>query len=263
MKLKSHLGWALSLSSKADLVRLLGLLLRREVLLGADSSDVNCLEQVEWLASVVNAAHLKLGSIFDEANFDALLHLPGWDLVPELLHEELHDVVALGIDAESGVVIQRSLLEVADDEATSIDCASLWESVSGRDTQTRSHGNAEIRVSAALLAEHEDSFVQILAKVDDGVLEMAIASWALALASGAVLFGLLRVADAMVAHVLAATFLADFEVRVAVELRNAGGRNATLAMQTIDVLTSDILQVVPVHQLNQGHVSLRRVSLHE
>ena len=259
LKFKSDLGWALSLSSKGDLVRLLGLLLRREVLLGADSSHMHSLEKVEWLASIVNAANLKLGSLFDHANLDALLHLPGGDLIAELLHEELHDIIALGIDAQSSVTVKRSLLKVANNKATSIDSASLWEGVSRRDTQTRSHGDAEIRVSAALLTKHEDSIIQLLAKVDDCVLEMAIAAWALAHATRAVLFSLLGVAYTMVTHVLAATFLANFEVRVSVQLRNAGGRNATLTMKTIDVLTDDMLEMVLLHQFNHGHMRNRWV----
>lgn len=174
------------------------------------------LEKVEWLASIVNAANLNLGSVFDHANLDSLLHLPGWDLIAKLLHEELHDIVALGIDAQSSVRVKRSLLKVADNEATSINSTSLWEGVSRRDAQTRSHGDAEIRVSAALFTKHEDCIIQLLAKVDDCVLEMAIAAWVLALATRAVLFGLLGIADTMVTHVLAATFFANFEVRITV-----------------------------------------------
>lgn len=142
MKFKSDLGRTFSLSSKGYFVRLLGLLLRREVLLGANSSHMHRLEKVEWLASIVNAANLNLGSLFDHANLDALLHLPGWDLIAKLLHEELHDIVALGIDAQSSVRVKRSLLKVADDEATSINSTSLWKGVSRRDAQTRSHGDA-------------------------------------------------------------------------------------------------------------------------
>jgi len=120
---------------------------------------MHSLEKVEWLASIVDAANLNLGSLFDHAYLDALLHLPGWDLIAKLLHKELHDVVALGIDAQSSMSIKGSLLKVADNKATSIDSACLWEGVCRRDTQTRSHSNAEIRVSAALLTKHEDSFI--------------------------------------------------------------------------------------------------------
>ena len=88
---------------------------------------------------------------------------------------------------------------------------------------------------------------------------MAIAAWALTLATSAVLFGLLSIADAMVTHVLAATFLANFEIRITVQLRNAGGWNATLAMKTIDILTHDMLEMVLLHKFNHGHMRDRWV----
>ena len=104
---------------------------------------------------------------------------------------------------------------------------------------------------------------KILFKVDDSVFEVAIAVRRLTHSASSVLEDTFCSADARISHVLTSTVLADLEHRVTVELGKIGRRDTTLAMQTINVLTSDILQVVPVHQLNQGHVSLRRVSLHE
>ena len=115
MKLKANLCWTLGLSGKGNLVWLLRMALARECLLSANTSHVNLLVENEGLTIVVDATKLKLGAVLNERNLDALLHLPGRDLVTKLLHEELHDVVALGVDDKGSKVINRSLLEVADD----------------------------------------------------------------------------------------------------------------------------------------------------
>ena len=92
---------------------------------------------------------------------------------------------------------------------------------------------------------------------------MAIAVRGLTHSASSVLEDTFCSTDARISHVLASTVLADLEHRVTVELCKIRRRDTTLAMQTIKVLTSDILQMVPIHKLNQGHVRLRRVSLHE
>ena len=70
------------------------------------------------------------------------------------------------------------------------------------------------------------------------------------------LLGLLSIAHARVSHVLAAALLANFKIRVAVELGEIGGGDATLPVQAVDVLTHDVLEMVLLEQLNESHVSL-------
>ena len=57
---------------------------------------------MERLAVLVNTTQFKLGTVLDKLALEALLHLPSRDLVAQLLHEHLHYVVSLGVDAESG-----------------------------------------------------------------------------------------------------------------------------------------------------------------
>ena len=75
------------------------------------------------------------------------------------------------------------------------------------------------------------------------------------------LFDFLSNSDARVPHILTSAILADFQVRIAVEFRDMRGRNATFPVQSIDILTHDVLQMVPLCQLNHRHVCFRRVRL--
>ena len=109
----------------------------------------------------------------------------------------------------------------------------------------------------------KNGLVKILLEVNDGVFEVAIAVWRLAHSTSSVLKDALCSADARVSHVLSSAVLADLELRVAVELGKLCWRDTTLAVQTVNILAGDVLQVVSIHQLNQGHVSLGRVCFHE
>ena len=250
-----------ALLRKGGLVGLSSLLGRRPGLLGCDASDFDLLEKGEGLASVVNTTELNLGSILDKAHLKALLHLPDRDLIGELLHEALHDVVALCMDDQSGKVVERCLLQVANNETTSVLSTSSRHAVGRRYTKAGAHGKAEVCVSAVLLTKLKDSRVEVLAEVDDRVLEVTIAAWSLALASSSVLLGLLGVAHTVVAHELATTILAHLEVCVAMKLSNAGCRDAALAMETIDILADDVLEVLLLHELNERHVGQGWVGL--
>ena len=75
------------------------------------------------------------------------------------------------------------------------------------------------------------------------------------------LFGLLGVAHSSVAHVLSATFFADLEVCIAVKLGQIGGRNTTLPVKAIHILTDDEFEVVLLRELDQSHMSLGGVRL--
>ena len=216
---------------------------------------------MEGLESVIDSAKLNLRALLDKRGLEALLHLPDWDLVLKLLHEELHDVVALGMDNHSGQVIDWSLLQVADDKVATVLRSRDRHSVGRRNAQAAAHGEAEISRGAVLLAISENSRVEVLVEIDDRVLKMTIAASALALASRAVLMNLLSSACTVVAHVLAATFLADFDVCISMKFSNICCWDSTLAMEAINILTNDVFQVVLLHKLNHGHVSQRGVSL--
>ena len=112
--------------------------------------------------------------------------------------------------------------------------------------------------SAAQLKEDNSSAFACSA---DGRLEVSIAASRLALSSRSVILDLLSIAHARVSHVLAAALLANFKVCIAVELGEIGGGDATLPMQTIDILTHNVLKMVLLEQLNESHVSLGGIRL--
>ena len=252
---------ALGLLRKGHLVRLLGLLLRGERSLGSEASHVDLLEQMERLTSLVDTAELDLGALLNVGNLEALLHLPDGDLVLKLLHEKLHDVVALRVDHKSGQVVSRRLLEVADDQVASVASGSDRHTVSRRNAEAASHDKAEICRGAVLLSIIENLRVKALIEVDNGVLEVSIASWALAHAASAVIVYPLGLTNTAIAHVLTSTFLADLEIRVSMKLGKVGCGDSRLAMKTIDILAYDVFQVVSVHQLDHSHVSQGWVGL--
>jgi len=134
-----ELSWALLSSRQCELVWLLKLAtrLRRE---GSHtilkSTNLNRLEQVERLSSLINTSDLNFGSLLNERYLEALLDLPSWDLVAKLLHQKLHDVVALGMDHKSGQVIKWSLLQVANNEATTVLSTSCRHAIGGRHSET-------------------------------------------------------------------------------------------------------------------------------
>lgn len=127
-------------------------------------------------------------------------------------------------------MVKWCLLQIANDEAATVHRASLWHAVSWRHSQTRAHRKTQISTLAVGLAQLQDGWVEILAEVDDRVLEEAIATWALTLAPCPMLLGLLRSSHAMVTHVLTTALFAHLKVRVAVKLSDVGSRDATLAM---------------------------------
>ena len=86
------------------------------------------------------------------------------------------------------------------------------------------------------MAKVKDSRVKILTKVNNTVLEVAVAARVLAHASSAVLFDAPCAPDTMITHILSTTFLAHLQVGIAVEFCKVTGRNATLTMKTIDIL---------------------------
>ena len=158
-------------------------------------------------------------------------------------------------------MIEWCLLEVADDEASSILCASLRHSICRANPETGTHNEAKVSAGAVGVAQLEDGWVQVLVEVDDGILEMSIAAWALAHASSPVLVSTLSVANSGVSHVFAATFLTNFQVCVSVKFSDVLGGDSTLSVQAVNVLANDELEVVFLSELDEGHVRLGWVGL--
>ena len=71
---------------------------------------------------------------------------------------------------------------------------------------------------------------EVIAVVDDGILEVALAARFLTLPSSVMIILLLGAADGEVLHVLLLALLAEFEVCVAMKLRHVFRFEPTLAM---------------------------------
>ena len=61
-------------------------LLRVRCFLSSQAGDLHLLEEMEWQSSFIDTAELDLRTVFNQRNFEALLHLPSWDLIAEFLH---------------------------------------------------------------------------------------------------------------------------------------------------------------------------------
>ena len=243
-------------------VGLLGLHLGGEdLILGSQLLNFHLSEEVEWLSVLVDSAELDLGALLDERDLDALLHLPAGNLVAELLHKQFHDVVALGVDDQGSEVIEWCLLEVANDEASTVLCTSLRHSIRRAHPETGTHDEAKVSAGAVGVAQLKDGWVQVLVEVDDSVLKMSIATWVLAHASSPVLVSTLSIANSGISHVLTATFLTNFQVCVSMKFSDVLCGDSTLPVQSVNVLAHDELEVVFLSELDEGHVRLRWVGL--
>ena len=67
--------------------------------------------------------------------------------------------------------------------------------------------------------------------------------------------------DSHVPHVLSPTLFANLKVGVSMKFSQIFGRDATLAMKAIDILTHHKFEVILFSQLNKAHMSLGGVSL--
>ena len=201
-------------------------------------------EEVEIESVLVDTAELDLGALLYERDLDPLLHHPLGNEVAELLHEQLHHVVALGVDDQGSEVIEWGLLQIANDEAASVLCASLRHRICRTYPETGTHGEAKVSVGAVGVSGREDLTVQGLAEVDDGVLEVTIATRVLALTSSSVIVGPLGSAGTLVSHVLTTTVLTNLQVCVAVEFGEVLSGDSTLPMKAVHVLAYDEFEVV-------------------
>ena len=67
--------------------------------------------------------------------------------------------------------------------------------------------------------------------------------------------------DSHVPHVLSPTLFANLKVGVSMKFSQIFGRDATLAMKAINILTHNKFEVILLLQLYHSHMSLGRVSL--
>mmetsp|Transcript_9984 Transcript_9984/g.34989 ORF Transcript_9984/g.34989 Transcript_9984/m.34989 type:complete len:491 (+) Transcript_9984:131-1603(+) len=206
--------------------------------------DVDALHGDRGVAAARRAADL------DVATQAELGHLHA-----QLPRQLRHDVVALGMDDEVGLVVQRRPLQVDDDEVAALAVAHLLGHVGGRrHRQGGAQAQAHVALSRVGKAEVDLALRQVLAEVDDAVVQLALAAWHLAHAPGRVLLAAARDAAAKVAQVHLAARAARLLVGVAVHLRDLLGREAAAQVQAVRVLAHEELEVALALQLHQRHV---------
>lgn len=110
--------------------------------------------------------------------------------------------------------------------------------------RNNAHTGAHYQVKVSLLTPVK-AVVEILAvkrftKVDDRVLELTSATWSVTNAPCLVLFSFGCCSNAEVSHVVSIASHTDLQVRVAMNLSDIFGRDACLAVQTINVLAHNL-----------------------
>ncbi len=113
-------------------------------------------------------------------------------------------------------VVSRRLLKVDDDNATSIWHTSQRHVASRSYAHARTHAKTQVRLAAFLETHLKNVSVEALSKVDDGVLECALASWSVTDATSLVVVTLVRCPDSVVSHVFSITFDADLKISITV-----------------------------------------------
>ena len=103
--------------------------------------------------------------------------------------------------------------------------------------------------------------VQILSKVDNCVLQVAIAALSFTLAACLVLLGLLSSAHFEITREPSTTLHALLKVLVTVDFGYLFRVNTTFEMETVNVLANNTLQDSSVLKFNKGHVRNRWPSL--
>lgn len=92
-----------------------------------------------------------------------------------------------------------------------------------------------------VIALIKNPVLQVLTKVDDGILKVSFASWVVTLSTSLMILDFLGISHSEVSHVVGATLLTYFEICISVYLTNIFSWNSTLSVETINVLGNDML----------------------
>ena len=165
------------------------------------------------------------------------------------------------MDYQGSISIEWGLHQVDNDQVTS-SLGSLSSHIgSWVDSHTRSNTNHKVSFDTMSVSGVKDVLVKVLTEIDDGILEVASASWIIALSSGLVLLDSTSNSNSKISEEVATTLHAHLLISVAVHLADFISWDATLSMEAISVLRDDMLEVALVHKLDHRHVSFGWVSL--
>lgn len=163
------------------------------------------------------------------------------------------------MDTEGGHVVKRSLLQVDDDQITTVPCGAYRNITDRLHTETGSHCNAQIGFLTLSKTSLQNFLLQRLSKINDRVLQIALTLGIIALTSGHMLIpGHIYME---IAHIFFTTLGAKLKIVISMNFSQILRGNTRLAMKTIDILTNYVLGETSVEHFNHGHVRQRRVSL--
>ena len=151
------------------------------------------------------------------------------------------------MDHEVSDVVERCFLQVNNHYLTLSVCAILHNLRWNADTHAGSQTKHDIGLSARFLSLVEQVLVVVLAEVEDGVAEVAVA--VLALSTSLVKFRLILCPYPIVPQLVRSTLLANLQVGVSVQLGDFAFRDAGFEVQAVYILRDNIFADVSLHQL--------------
>ena len=185
--------------------------LSQVVNLSCKTLDFLGLEDLIWISIFSAATDLK--SLFSglrllNLSLEPSLEAKLWDLDVELVHDQLHEVINFSVNNQSGHVIIRSLLEVDNDNLSSSSGSLSDHIASWVNSKRRTEAKHDIGARSVIVAILKDLRIEILAKVDDGILKITATSLIIAFSASLVVFR--SVSYSEVSHVSSLAFFANF-----------------------------------------------------
>lgn len=116
--------------------------------------------------------------------------LPLWDLKLELFHKNFENIINFGVNHESSLLVVRSLLKVDDDELASIVSCLSGNLGCSLYSHTGTNYKHDISHCSLNISTIQEILIVVLTKVEDGVLEIAIATLIVTLSSSLVVVDL-------------------------------------------------------------------------
>ena len=195
-------------------------------------------ENGEWSTIPVDARHLDL--VVGEGDLGPPVDLELWNRHFKLLHELGEHGLNSGVDDQVSHFIQWRLLEIDHDELAAGPFAGHWNSTGWVHSAAGADAEHEVGCDTGITGVRDNILIELLIKVDNGIIQLAIALLVFAHAGRFVMVVFLLLADAKVPHVVLAAFAALLQVCVSMKLEDFSTWDATLAVEAIDVLRNDV-----------------------
>jgi hypothetical protein len=157
-----------------------------------------------------------------------------------------------------GTVSHRRLLQVDDDHVLSALESALGHGVCRGNAKTRTEANHQVGVRSVVKSSFHVFVAQRFVEVDDRIVQLAIAAFVVAKAASVVVMDPLCGAHYKVTHIVLAALAAELELSIAVQLGDLVHWDARLAVQTVNILRNNVLELVAIQELGKSHVARGR-----